>query len=298
MKARLVLERADTDLDTELARNGAANALRTRLNVMYRALRAHAGQEGGRFPDAPEDLTSYEQCRALFEEAEGEELTYHPGRRLPGTGGFDMIPEPSYEPVETYPDRLMAHEQRLRSIGFAAVMSGEPLVEISIPEFEMSGSVDTRGHVEVNSGGDAAGILGNLAALRASCQNNLKQLGLVIKMYEHEHHGYSPAGWLSVYPEYVTDPRILTSPKDPPGTDSYVYLLPATHLESYAADYISDPANPAARAMAQSEIPIVLNRTVWPGSAPGHNVLFMDGQVEYIRADSPKWRDEIMPYLR
>ena len=73
------------------------------------------------------------------------------------------------------------------------------------------------------------------AARRASCANNLKQMGLVFKMYSNEWNGKMPAvkagnltphAWLtygrlfairvpnlhSLYPEYLTDPNILICP--------------------------------------------------------------------------------------
>jgi prepilin-type N-terminal cleavage/methylation domain-containing protein/prepilin-type processing-associated H-X9-DG protein len=66
------------------------------------------------------------------------------------------------------------------------------------------------------------------SARRASCQNNLKQFGLVFKMYANESkgglfppinpQGYGVAGVLScpegeaIYPEYLTDAKILVCP--------------------------------------------------------------------------------------
>ncbi len=82
------------------------------------------------------------------------------------------------------------------------------------------------------------------AARRASCQNNLKQYGLVFKMYSgeskggkyptakayncegetHESGGGYPAGDFTVehnflYPEYLTDPNISLCPSATTGTD-------------------------------------------------------------------------------
>ncbi|MCP4642330.1 MAG: DUF1559 domain-containing protein [bacterium] len=76
------------------------------------------------------------------------------------------------------------------------------------------------------------------AARRASCANNLKQMGIVFKMYANESKGelFPPAkmyynedpcstadriGWwqyafdgVSVYPEYLTDAKVLACPSD------------------------------------------------------------------------------------
>jgi prepilin-type N-terminal cleavage/methylation domain-containing protein/prepilin-type processing-associated H-X9-DG protein len=77
------------------------------------------------------------------------------------------------------------------------------------------------------------------AARRSSCQNNLKQMGLVFKMYANESKGEKfptmQAGYLpwrgrdrgrrptmdlapnifAIYPEYISDPYVLVCPSDP-----------------------------------------------------------------------------------
>ena len=77
------------------------------------------------------------------------------------------------------------------------------------------------------------------SARRASCQNNLKQLGLMLKMYANESKGEKfptidiwscdmsgnntdPSFVINmnqVYPEYLSDPGVTLCPSDPDGTD-------------------------------------------------------------------------------
>jgi len=74
------------------------------------------------------------------------------------------------------------------------------------------------------------------SARRASCQNNLKQLGLVCKMYSNESKGMMFPGidlfdcdgeinpqlvpnMISIFPEYLTDATVTLCPSDPDGTD-------------------------------------------------------------------------------
>ncbi len=107
------------------------------------------------------------------------------------------------------------------------------------------------------------------AARRASCQNNLKQWGLVYKMYSNESRGERwpaieitdeqnvdcdaqggpllsvygtvsiSAKTYSIYPEYLTDPNILICPSD--GNDDLESLInPVTGQNDYAAPCVGD----------------------------------------------------------
>ncbi len=70
------------------------------------------------------------------------------------------------------------------------------------------------------------------AARRASCQNNLKQWGLVFKMYAGESAGNKyPRAWhyhnlevRTLYPEYLTDINIAFCPSGVTGTDNAAVL--------------------------------------------------------------------------
>ena len=90
------------------------------------------------------------------------------------------------------------------------------------------------------------------SARRSSCQNNLKQLGLVCKMYSNESKGekFPPSklygcteiegdfvvSALAIYPEYLTDPAILLCPSYTGGTDVAEVFSDADELTEVICD--------------------------------------------------------------
>ena len=88
------------------------------------------------------------------------------------------------------------------------------------------------------------------AARRSSCQNNLKQWGLIFKMYGNESRGekYPPlASWpylaaaprpSAVFPEYLTDPAIILCPSDPNGSVDMLYCCDDPEDETWHSIYL------------------------------------------------------------
>jgi prepilin-type processing-associated H-X9-DG protein len=195
------------------------------------------------------------------------------------------------------PDQLMAHEKQLQELGMDNLLFPKTILEINYKTVSVVFGINSECRVVDDPQHDPdLSDPDRLSAARIKDQNNLKQLGLVIKMFENEQRDYSPPGWLSVYPEYLADPLILTSPKDKPGTDSYLYLLPATNTNELIRQSQGD-LEPAEMAAALSRIPAVLNKTDFPGPNPGRNVLYMDGHVEYDKRGGETWNTIIAPAL-
>ena len=102
------------------------------------------------------------------------------------------------------------------------------------------------------------------SARRASCQNNLKQQGLIMKMYSNESKGerFPTLDYLDcdgtfggsfvmnmvqVFPEYCTDPSVTLCPSDPDGDDPAQVYDEADMLDEYAtglASFQPTVANP------------------------------------------------------
>jgi len=105
------------------------------------------------------------------------------------------------------------------------------------------------------------------AARRSSCANNLKQMGLVLKMYSGESRGAfprvhgdqpwggtTPSGCVNadtyahlspqvqaVFPEYLSDPMVLLCPSDPEGEEGLGLIEPE---ENATCPYAGTPSRP------------------------------------------------------
>jgi prepilin-type N-terminal cleavage/methylation domain-containing protein/prepilin-type processing-associated H-X9-DG protein len=99
------------------------------------------------------------------------------------------------------------------------------------------------------------------AARRSSCANNLKQWGLVFKMYANEAEGQFPSGGyyrlngtptllglrgFALYPEYWTDPNIALCPSD-------------SHAGQFGVDFIEDFGDAVQETVANGPDPRCLD---------------------------------------
>jgi len=82
------------------------------------------------------------------------------------------------------------------------------------------------------------------AARRASCQNNLKQFGVIFKMYSNEARGEAFPSVSSyyydltpnanqLYPEYWNDPNLLLCPSDSQGSSGTLYGIEVSREQAF-----------------------------------------------------------------
>jgi prepilin-type processing-associated H-X9-DG protein len=282
------------------------------IRAMYPPLKAYAEDHEGQFPATPAQLLpDYVETLELYADREDRIVSYIPGLELQDLSQLDPIPNCRNvrDPVQT----LLAHEAKLQQFWGGPAPFAPTLIEVTYGDPDQIFTLNVQGGLSGRSihedDRNSPAPEARWAAMVASDQNNLKQLGLVNKMFQNENWGeHTIPGFCTVYPEYLTDPSVLTSPWDDPGTASYEILFPAAAqedlmamgIEMLAANGVAtDPSNPALNAMAQSTVPIMFNKSDIPavGNNPaGRNVLFLDGHVERLKLSD--FQKKVGPFLR
>ena len=120
------------------------------------------------------------------------------------------------------------------------------------------------------------------AARRASCANNLKQIGICFKMFANEHNNELPKSFNDLYPEYITDPYVLVCPSS---EDKVGDLKDIASWTSYEIVKTGIDEGKEDVVIVQEK----LERAHIPGA---RNLLFEDGHVEIQRAGAIRARAE------
>ena len=212
-----------------------------------------------------------------------------------------------YQDLEI-PDRYMEWEWALEDRWDGRFMAmGKPGLSVSHSGLNVRITANRSGRIQeaplnvVSSGEELSEVMleAQRMARNASCKNNLKQLALVIVMFQHEHEGsMTPPGWHSVYPEYLGDVAILTCPGGEAHTLGYEIVFPATMAE-YFDDLAAEldgitTGEVVARQQSEMRTPLVIE-TGECNELGGRNVAFLDGHVEFVRHED--WDAVVGPYL-
>lgn len=297
------------------ARRKAIQAKRVdEVDALFNALHRFAQQNGGRFPASlsqiPSDLLP-----------DPAMLASGPGRTVVYTGGEYAVNRERAAAItrelnsgELSTEQLVSCEQRLLEIWGTNTLVRPVILEVRYDAPPLIISYDASSVRSVDEQLPQDNLPEPPAddeALRDSEYNNLKQLGLVLKMFEAEHKGFLPGGWFTVFPEYLTDPHVLHSPWAPGEEVSYDLVFPGARtadlheltfrlidsgrlrLPPERAQLAGSPQFPV-----ESVIPAVISRNPLPGKngdAPARAVLFLDGHVEAIRPD--RWETVVAPFL-
>ena len=271
---------------------------------IFEAIQRFAARNGGKYPGSLSQLTPDDLPDRLL-------VANQPGRQIAYTGegaspvSNERIGEIGREFREKgiSTESLQEYEQKLREVwgGDAPFQSRLLRVEYDSPRLTIDVAPSGLLRDAVNTTKQALANDATPAELREIEYNNLKQLRLICKMFEEENKEYLPGGWLMIYPDYLNEPNILTSPWAPEGTVSYELLFPGEtekRLEELAQQLIDSGAL-RAQTVSQSIIPAIAARDNLPadrGQPPARAVAFLDGHVEAVPLAD--WDTRIAPFLR
>ena len=288
---------------TELA------ALRKEVDLLREALLKFAHENESRFPLTLDALVpDYLETLEPLMGSQNTKLDFQGGLRLAQIATPPSLRFEDFQTGFTWDYRLKEWDSLLmRSYGGEEWLHPESVLLLACQKPAVSFTLMARGDIyerlerPEHRGPEDISETAERNAWISRDRTNLEELGVAIRMFQNEHEGYTPGGWASTYPAYLKEPSLLSSPKDEPGADSYLYLYPATNLDRLIAERARDPdiwdTDPEAARTLQTQIPILLNRTDFSGEQAGRNVLFTNWEVRFVLTNSPEWREQIAPYL-
>lgn len=272
----------------ELALADLRKVYQERLSALTRgqaSLVKYAKEHGGVFPP---DLDAWLEGHPKLEEiftADGAEY-------LPGAVLVDRtLPAwEEYWPNLPIKERLALREDELAAFRVQGVQ--RRVFQMTYSKPDMSFFIDSFGMLHGEDVPQDALSPSGAGAVIASCANNMKQLGLVLKMFEND-FGILPAGWESGEPDYLANRLVMTCPKDRPGEVSYKLLFPMVKFGDFAVfaaetvgcgDLELGEGEPCPVSEATRLLPVIIELNPHEAEVPGYNVLFADGHVSTITA--------------
>jgi len=273
------------------------------IEQLATALKAYAAANANALPAALSDLSpKFLSASQLAESGPSRRISYAPD-------GIQLLSNW----VEGYA-QLSSHVEKLRKLeadrragwpGFPytpdllAIEYSTPPMTLLIRSLDNSNGrrADSNGPLFACPRQSPDSELENVAQ-RESCANNIKQLGLVLKMFQHEDaERRLPGGWASTVPDYLLDTQILTCPglgEDdvPDRTVSYDFLFP-TLTEAELAEIGEAVTGPGGASTMLSQIPLVVENSECSKSGGSH-VLFADGHAELLEAK--EWETRVAPF--
>ena len=267
------------------------------VRVLCKALQRYADDHDGQFPGTLRDLLpNYLSAEEIGGDSANRTIRYFGGASPSNVPDVQRIWDET-DSTLPYPDRLMAWENRIEALWGGDFPPGGPLIEVEYKDPAITVVGSASGSVRTTSAEGAATSAAAMRAIMDSSSNNLKQLGLVVRMFANEHNDYTPPGWACTYPEYITDPEILRHPADASAGIDYELFFPATH-DGFVHEITGQPDDATGRAAAWSTVPLAAERTPHRYGASGELariVLFWDGHVEVVRMS--EWETRIAPYI-
>ncbi|HIA46476.1 MAG TPA: hypothetical protein EYN96_00555 [Candidatus Hydrogenedentes bacterium] len=294
--------------DMENQRNEGIALAKSRLNTLKDALHESLKQEGRPAKNLRELIPDYLDDRSLINSNADERIVY-----AQVWDDYKKLQEESsnigqyYGPLhreDPSAELLLNWELELEEAWGTYFPGGFTFLHLTNTEFNFSLAVDFWGSAYDENPSyssiyvDTYGEQGQTEARLQACANNLKQLGLTIKMFEGEHpNRLVPPGFRQVYPEYMPDARVLICPGQSDEILSYEIIYPASSEEYRRQVYIEVegiPLEDVDPGAVNSRIPLIVELRECSESG-GRNVEFVDGHVEWI-ADAD-WDRIIGPYL-
>ena len=266
------------------------------VQAIYSALHEYKKNFGDKYPERLEEAARFLKGDiTLFAASPGREITYKPKELENPKSGFseDML---QWESEVQYADQIVAAEAQLHKNGLYDSLCQPALVSIKYSNPQQRVSVTRLGRI-IDEGYDVPLSDEDAEKCLVACQNNLKQFGVVMAMFSHEHHGFIPGGWAMTFPEYLCDPAMFSCPSQALGSDSYELLFPGVAEESFCRElYEKVTGESADNVNVQSMVPLVAERSSHTvRGKQRRNVLFFDGHVEsVVMSDLPQKVDRFV----